>query len=583
MGEHTGVFVPVAPYDDAEQKGLFGRFEPGTRTLQAGFQIDEAHLPLPQDVVFEKDTAVQLRDGTTIYTDVFRPVGEGPFPAIVAWSPYGKSAGSKPRYAMLRNFVGVDESRLSGLMKWEGPDPAFWCAQGYAVVHPDARGAFKSEGDIQFFGIQEGRDTHDVIEWIAAQSWCTGKVGMAGNSWLACSQWFAAAEQPPHLAAIAPWEGHTDIYRDNLAPGGIPDPGFQKFIISEFTGQSRVEDPSQSLEQCPLYNDFWATKSARLDRVTVPAYVAATYTNTVHTPGTFRAWRDIASTQKWLRVHNQVEWNDFYDEKNQQDLLRFFDHFLKGADNGWEETPTVRYSLLDLEGGDIVNRPAPHFPPPGVVDTPFFLDSPSSSLTTSGPGDETTSEYDAAQGQAEFHLVFGEETEIVGYPRIKLWVEADGHDEMDLFVFLQKLDRDGKHLTVQNSGINHPQVEEMTRTNGSVLKFKAVPGRMRVSLRQLDERLSTPDVPVQSLDRTEKLRPGQIVPVEIALFPMGLLMYAGEQLRLIVTGRNLIGTPMPFAEPTTPDNRGRHIIHTGGRYDSHLTLPILRGDAWFPS
>lgn len=576
-GVNTGVFAPAKPYSEAEQNHPFAKFEPGTRTLPAGFQVGERYMPLPQDLVFEKDTAVQLRDGTTIYTDIFRPVGEGPFPVIVAWSPYGKTSGTDSRYVTLRDFVGVDQSKLSGLMKWEAPDPAYWCAQGYAVANPDSRGAGMSEGDIQFFNEQDGRDAYDFIEWIAEQPWCTGKVGMSGNSWLAVVQWFAAAERPPHLAAIAPWEGFSDVYRDFIAPGGIPDPGFPQGIAGEFTGPNKYEDLAASLAKHPLFDDYWAAKAAKLEQITIPTFVSAAYTNTVHTAGTFRAWRRLTSEQKWLRIHNHVEWDDYYDQASQRDLQRFFDQFLKDADNDWDQTPPIRYSLLDLEGGDTVNIPAAQFPPDGSTRTPFYLAG--TTLTRSLPQAEEHVDYRAEDGRAEFTVAFNEETQLVGYPTVKLWVEADGYDDMDLFVFLQKLDRDGNHLAPQNSHIHHPQVEIAAETTASVLKYKAVPGRLRVSLRATDPTLSAPDLPVPSCTTADKLRPGEIVPVEIALYSVGMALYPGEQLRLIVTGQNIIGTQMPFAKPTPPDNHGRHIIHTGGQYDSQLVLPILKPDA----
>lgn len=90
---------------------------------------------------------------------------------------------------MLPFRVGIPRSATSGLEKWEAPDPAEWCSRGYAVVNVDARGSFMSEGDYFIYGTQEGRDGHDTIEWIAEQSWCNGKVAMAGNSWLATTQW----------------------------------------------------------------------------------------------------------------------------------------------------------------------------------------------------------------------------------------------------------------------------------------------------------------------------------------------------------------------------------------------------------
>jgi uncharacterized protein len=108
---------------------------------------------------------------------------------------------------MFPNRFGIRRSVVSGLQSREGNDPANWCAHGYAVVQVDARGAFDSEGDIQYLGSAEGRDGHDAVEAIAALAWCSGKVGLAGNSWLAMSQWRTASEQPPHLAAIALWEG----------------------------------------------------------------------------------------------------------------------------------------------------------------------------------------------------------------------------------------------------------------------------------------------------------------------------------------------------------------------------------------
>ena len=570
------IFVPAKKYD--ESAGQFTAFDPGTRTLPAGFRFGKRYEPLPQDLVFEKDTAVTLRDGTTIYTDVFRPVGDGPFPVIVSWSPYGKTSGTSRMYTMLRTFVGVDQHKLSGLMKWEGADPARWCAQGYAVCQPDARGAGRSEGDIQFFGEQEGRDAHDLIEWLAQQPWCTGKVGMAGNSWLAVCQWFTAAEQPPHLAAIAPWEGFSDIYRDSIMQGGISDLGFMNNVSKQLQGSSRVENPTKALAAHPLVDDYWNTKAARVERINVPAYVVASYSSTVHTFGTFRAWERLTNSERWLRIHDRQEWPDFYQEENQQDLQRFFDHYLKGIDNGWEQTPRVRYSLLDLEGGDRIKNPAPAFPPPGVDMVPFYLDGTSETLAAERPAQEKTASYsaDSRRGRIEYTVRFEEETVLVGHPRLKLWVEADGHDDMDIFVFLQKLDRAGKHLEVQNSGAGNPMVDLITHFTASVLKYHAAPGRMRASLRHMDPELSSDNLPVQSFDRVEKLRPGQVVDVDIATYPIGLLMHPGEQLRLIVTGRNIIGANMPSAGNPTADNHGRHIIHTGGEHASHLLLPIRK-------
>lgn len=578
MRDDMGIFVPATPYDESKEKGRFSRFEPGTRTLPAGFQVGKAFGPLPVDIVFDKDVAIELRDGVTIYADVFRPAGDQQVPVIIAWSPYGKNRGGIPSVTGMRKRLGIDNSALSGLMKWEAPDPGYWVQQGYAVCNPDARGACESEGDIQFFGEQEGRDGHDVVEWLAAQEWCNGKVAMSGNSYLAISQWFTAAEQPAHLAAIAPWEGMSDLYRDNVRQGGIPDVAIAEQLKKlNFIGRNKMEDGVAAAGRYPLMNDYWKTKIPRFEKITVPAYVVASYSNTIHTAGTFRAWRNIASPDKWLRIHNSMEWPDYYEPSNVADLKRFFDRYLKGEDNGWEDTPRVRYSLLDVTGDDITDRPAAQFPPEGVQYVRYHLDAASSRLTEKTPEYDAAAGYDsvAKHGQVEFTAVFPERTEIVGYPKVKLWVEADGADDMDLFIFLQKLDVHGKHLQVLNVHTHSPLIKLATRRGASVLKYQGSNGRLRVSMRHLDSELSTDAIPVQSFDRFEKLLPGEVVGVELALLPVGLTLRPGEQLRLVVSGHNLIGGVMPVARSVEPDNKGRHIVHTGGRYASYLQLPIL--------
>ena len=576
MSEVEKVFVPSYPYEAGDARGLLSPFDPGTRTLPAGFQIDPRFRPSPVDIVFDKDVAVTLRDGVTIYVDVFRPSGTEKVPAIVAWSPYGKSGGTAPHIIALFGLVGLDNSVVSGLEKFEGPDPAYWCAHGYAICNPDARGVAYSEGDSVMFGRQEGQDCHDVIEWLAAQDWCTGKVAMSGTSYLTVSQWFAAAEQPPHLTAINPWEGFSDIYRDLVLRGGMPDLAFAERLQLNYAGKNRREDVVAEAERYPLMNDLWEDKVARFDRITLPAYVVASYSNTLHSAGTFRAWRRIASNEKWLRIHASQEWPDYYEEANVEDQRRFFDHYLKNVDNGWEQTPRVRYSLLDLEGGDRLNQIAGEFPPEGVAYTKYYLDGRSRTMGREAPTDEARAAYDAEAypGLASFVVRFSEETVIVGYPKARLWVEADGADDMDLFVLLQKLDAHGTHLQEFNVPNRGAMMQDLTERGATVLRYKGSPGCLRVSLRHLDETLSTDAVPAHSFDRIEKLRPAEIAEVEIDLLPVGLVFYPGEQLRLVVSAHSRVGAMMPGVRDYTPQNSGQHVIHTGGSHASYLQLPI---------
>ena len=557
--------------------GILSPFDPGTRHLPAGYQVAPMFQPLPVDITFEKDVAVTLRDGVTIYVDVFRPAGAQAVPVIVAWSPYGKSQRTSPSVIGLLAMIGLDPGQVSGLEKFEGPDPAYWCAHGYAICNPDPRGIAESEGDSAMFGRQEGEDCYDLIEWLAAQEWCTGKVAMSGTSYLTVAQWITAAEQPPHLTAINPWEGFSDVYRDLVMRGGMPDTGFaERLQLYSYAGQNQREDILTEVERYPLMNDLWEDKTPQFEKITVPAYVVASYSSTLHTKGTFRAWRRISSAEKWLRIHDNQEWPDYYDPANTEDLRRFFDHYLKGADNGWEQTPPVRYSVLDLQGGNRVNQPAGEFPPADVVATKYYLHGLRRTLSTEPPSQEVAVAYDAeaSPGLVSFTVRFSQETVLVGYPKAHLRVEAKGADDMDLFILVQKLDAQGTHrqeFTIPNQSA---MVQDITEQGASVLRYKGSDGRLRVSARHLDQALSTDSVPAYSFDRVEKLAPGEIADIEVDLAPVGLAFYPGQQLRLVVSAQNLLGAHMPATRDYIPCNSGQHVIHTGGPYASYLQLPV---------
>lgn len=152
------------------------------------------------------------------------------------------------------------------MQKFEGPDPAYWVQHGYAIINPDVRGAYNSEGIILFFGSDYGRDGEDLIEWTAQQPWSNGKVGMSGNSWLAISQWFVAAQNPKHLAAFAPWEGLSDCYREVATRGGVVMPEFVKMLTDSFasTDDGGVEDCIAQLEN-PTIDKYWDDKAADLE------------------------------------------------------------------------------------------------------------------------------------------------------------------------------------------------------------------------------------------------------------------------------------------------------------------------------
>lgn len=576
-------------------------FKPEKLVLKAGSVRREGAMPLPCDILLERDVAIKLRDGVTIYADVFRPVGDEACPAILAWSPYGKEIGGQ----MLDDVPmrsGVPLSATSGLEKFEGPDPAYWVAHGYAIVNPDKRGAYMSEGNLLYWGHEDALDGCDVIEWIASQPWSNGKVGMSGNSWLTVSQWFIAAERPEHLVAIAPWEGFCDHYRESGTRGGIPAPEFPEMIAETFaSAHGMLEDQPRMIVERPFMCDYWEDKAARVENIEIPAYVVASYTNSVHTHGSFAGFRRMASKEKWLRVHNTSEWFDYYTPENVEDLRRFFDHYLKGIDNGWEQTPRVRLSVLNPGGTDIVGRTEEEFPLARTQYRKLYLSAADSTLCTTLPDQQAVSEYqsDSVRHEVTYRYRMEKPTELTGYMKLHLWVSAPDHDDMDLAVRVEKLSRDGQPLP--------------DRT-GNII---AATGLMRVSMRQLDEARSTEAEPYYTFTTEQKLKPGEIVPVEIEIWPMGLYFNEGEMLQLTVGAYQPANAAIPFgsasisvpregytfmpgqpvdmitvggnatqcADPTdvvvspATHNAGRHRIYTGGQYDSYLYVPEIPNGA----
>ncbi|MGH6880499.1 MAG: CocE/NonD family hydrolase [Hypericibacter sp.] len=516
------------------------------------------------DVLLHRDMEVTLRDGTRIYVDIYRPVREARVPALLGWGPFGKGTHSFLSLDALPERFGVPLSATSGYEAWEAPDPAYWCARGYAVVQPDPRGVGLSEGLIQVWNTQEARDEYDLIEWLASQDWCSGKIGLTGCSWLAASQWLVAAQRPPSLTAIAPWQGLSDYYRDQMARGGIPAPGFMEALLFAINGDGQVEDCSAMLEEHPLFDKYWADKVADFDAVDIPAYIVTPYSDRLHTEGTFRAYRRIRSAEKWLRVHNSMEWPDYYKPENVEDLRRFFDCFLKGVDNGWRDTAPVRLTILDNGHTDVCCLPEQSFPPQGMIDLDLFLDAQSGTLCQAPPDLDAHIEYSHVQdGSASFTHVFDQDVDVIGYPVLTLWVHAEGQDDLDVFVQLEKLDADGAQLF-------HRYIAQ--DVHASRVPFYAGPdGRVRASRRAVQEP-GDGGPPVQLCTRETPLRPGEIVRLDVPLSPIGMRWHRGEQLRLVVGGRDtepqLLSTIVPPRDP----GDGRHVIHTGGEHPSSLSM-----------
>jgi predicted acyl esterase len=237
----------------------------------------------------QRNVTVPMRDGKLLRVDLYRPDhADEPLPVLIAWSPYGKHGQLDWRY-WPGNDVPTED--LSPYTCFETPDPAYWTRHGYAVIMADARGTWGSEGNVTMGGPAEARACYDLIEWAGTQDWSNGKAGMAGVSWYAVIQWAVAALQPPHLAAINPWEGWSDLYYEVVTHAGIPETAFVPMLapLIGYTHE-QVEDVAGLAMEHPFDDEYWASKRPDLTAIQVPAFVVASWSDHgLHTRGTSRA------------------------------------------------------------------------------------------------------------------------------------------------------------------------------------------------------------------------------------------------------------------------------------------------------
>ena len=310
--------------DDASTPYLFRG--PRSTPESRGGRPPEHRFENRPGMVIEKDIAVPFGDeGHVMYVDVYRPEGDVPAAPLVSWSPYGKH--NPAPIGQIYPNSGVRPEWTSDLTTFEAPDPEYWVPHGYAIVLADVPGTWYSEGRATYHSPEEARAFADLVEWAGTQPWSAGKVGLSGVSYLSSLQWFVAALNPPHLAAINPWEGWNDTYREVARHGGIPETSFWPYIWERWgAGTTEIEDLESETAAHPWFDEFWASKAADLEAIRVPAFVVASWADQgLHSRGTLEGFRRIGSAQKWLDVHGRKKWAYYYEPENierQRGLLR---------------------------------------------------------------------------------------------------------------------------------------------------------------------------------------------------------------------------------------------------------------------
>jgi uncharacterized protein len=513
------------------------------------------------------DVPITMDDGMVLRADVFRPRDDKPHPVILTYGAFGKGLafqeGNKSAWdRMIAAFPEVAEGSSGKYQVWELVDPEKWVPDGYVCLRIDSRGAGRSPGFLDPWSPRETKDIYDCIEWAAAQPWCDGKVGMNGISYFATNQWHVAQHKPPHLVAICVWEGCADWYREFTRHGGIYC-GFLENIFprafhraqhglgerglrSRVTGElvsgpvtlsdeelkkNRIDIEKFILDH-PFDDEACRKRTPDFGKIDVPVLSAANWGGQgLHPRGNFEGFLGVASKQKWLEAHGDAHWTHFYTNYGVNLQKRFFAHFLKGEDNGWDKQPSVQLQIRH-PGEKFVQRHENEWPLDRTQWTKFYLDPKTMSLTRDDPNLDTTLSYQALGAGKNFMTQpLTEPLEITGPLAAKLFLSSSTKDA-DVFLVLRVFDDKGKEVTF--IGSNDPRTPIAN-------------GWLRASHRKLDAERSLPYRPYHTHDEAWPLTPGEPVELDVELWPTCIVVPPGYRICLSVRGKDYENEGPPLA------------------------------------
>jgi hypothetical protein len=503
------------------------------------------------------DVAIPMDDGIVLRADIFSPAAAGRYPVLLSYGPYAKGLAFQDGYPsawqrMVAEHPDVAYGSSNRYQNWEVVDPEKWVPDGYACVRVDSRGAGRSPGFIDHFSPRETRDFHDCIEWAGVQPWSSGKVGLSGISYYGINQWHVASLQPPHLAAMCIWEGAADWYRDMTHHGGILCTFWANWYDMQVTtvqygrgergprsrvtgkpvcGDETLSDGELRKNRCefgddilshPLDDEYHRARSPAWEKITVPFLSTANWGGQgLHPRGNFEGFVRAASKQKWLEAHGLEHWTHFYTDYGVGLQKRFFGHFLKGEDHGWMRQPRVQLQVRHVDR--FVERQEDEWPIARTQWTRWYLD-PAGHRLGREPSSASSRVAFEAQGEGVTFLSapLERETEITGPMATRLFVSSSTADA-DLFVVFRVFTPDLREIVFMGAIDPHTPIAQ---------------GWLRASHRKLDPKLSTEYRPYHTHDAPQPLKPGEIVALDIELWPASIVVPAGHRLALTVRGRD---------------------------------------------
>lgn len=502
---------------------------------------------------------IPMRDGATLAADLYCPDADGEFPALLSFYPYHKDD-------------------LIGAMN-EFPR-RYLASRGYAVLLIDFRGLGSSDGIVhQAMDRAEGRDGAEAVEWIAAQPWCDGNVGMFGMSYGGITSLKVAFEHPPHLKAIAPIMGTDDIYLDYLYSGGclscLPSFGaWGSFMLAMNLMPPTLIDPAgrwykvwqQRLEHAlpyifpwqdhPSHDEYWQSRAVDCSEIKIPAFVIGGWRD-IFPEAMPRVYEQLGSANKKLLMgpwmHSLPDLSPHEPVDYLPEMARFFDRWLKNEDNGVDREPAVTYFV---QGGANRWRSERKWPVPRTAFSNFYLGA-KGALTLDRTGDDSSERYKARPSVGTLAGLWDptaigiglpldqnaddlasvaytsapqpSDLEISGSPEALIKISVESGDDVNLVVKLCDVAPDGRSSLIST-------------------------GWLKATYRS-------------SLETAEPVPSGQIIEMKVPMVATSYMVARRHRIRVSISCSDF---PRIFPTRTNPVIR----IHAGGRRGSHVRLPI---------
>jgi predicted acyl esterase len=437
----------------AQHDPFFGYDRPETH----GVHLETIHVP--------------MRDGSYLVCDLHRPAdpdgspAPGPFPGIV----YEFNG-----YAM-RQVFGITAD--------------FFTKRGYVVAIASVRGTGGTPGQVNPFGIQEQHDDYDLIEWLAAQDFCTGDIGQMGLSYAGHLTLLSAVLQPPHLRAIIPQQAISDWYENTIYRGGIPNAQIRTWQ------QDTAPETLDTYPQHPTYDDFWRERSVkpRWDKLTVPV---------LDVGGWLDPYRDgmvqnfqAREANTWMVAgpweHGMINRPD--ESISCAGYLAWWDHWLLGLP---APLPAARVTSYEMPDGGWQQYETW---PPAQSTTLRWCPCATGELG-SEPIEKGVAEFDVRAGQLAFDSTpLAEDLVIVGGLDLRTRIAFDAQDGQ-VTVILDDLDFNGGTRRISNGWL------KASHRNGN--------------------------------ERPEPVEPGEFAELTVPMWPTHHRIVAGHRLRLTISSND---------------------------------------------